>query len=83
MTGKKEIEKQIEDMTKLRPDQLSKEGQKLFNTIMQIVDERDYYKERYLEFNNAFIEGGEKITREELIGKSIMELGTTDLYKED
>lgn len=83
MINKEEIEKQIEEMTKLRPDQLSEEGKKLFNTIMTIIDERDYYKARYNEFNNAFIEVGKKITREELIGKSIMELGMSDLYKED
>ena len=60
--SKEEIEKLIEDMTKVRPEMLNKEGLKLFNTIMKILDERDtliqerdYYKARYNEFNEAFI----------------------------
>lgn len=66
---KEEIEKLIEDMTKVRPEMLNEEALKLFNTIMKILDERDtlikerdYYKARYNEFNNAFIEGGKKLT---------------------
>lgn len=31
------------------------------NAELQI--QRDYYKERYLEFNNAFIQGGEKMAK--------------------
>lgn len=65
MIDKEEIEKLIEEMTKARPDQLSEEGKKLFDTIMTIIDERDYYKARYLEFNNAFIQGGQKLNRSE------------------
>ena len=68
MLSKEEIEKLIEDMTKLRPEMLNEEALKLFNTIMKIIDERDtlikerdYYKARYNEFNNAFIEGGKKL----------------------
>ena len=59
---KEKIEKLIEDMTKVRPEMLNEEGLKLFNTIMKILDERDtliqerdYYKARYNEFNEAFI----------------------------
>lgn len=62
MISKEEIEKLIEDMTKVRPEMLNEEGLKLFNTIMKILDERDtliqerdYYKARYNEFNEAFI----------------------------
>ena len=69
MLNNEEIEKLIEDMTKVRPEMLNEEGLKLFNTIMKIIDERDtlikerdYYKARYNEFNNAFIEGGKKLT---------------------
>ena len=68
MLNNEEIEKLIEDMTKVRPEMLNEEGLKLFNTIMKILDERDtlikerdYYKARYNEFNNAFIEGGKKL----------------------
>ena len=39
--NKKEIEKLIEDMTKLRPEMLNEEGLKLFNSIMKILDERE------------------------------------------
>ena len=58
----KEVENLIEDMTKVRPEMLNEEALKLFNTIMKILDERDtlikernYYKARYNEFNEAFI----------------------------
>lgn len=53
-----EVEELIEDMTKVSPEKLNKEALKLYNTIMRILDERDnlikerdYYKARYLEFN--------------------------------
>lgn len=62
MINKEEIEKQIEDMTKLRPDQLSKEGQKLFNTIMTIIDERDNLKEINEEHQKLNGELQEKLT---------------------
>lgn len=62
MLNNEEIEKLIEDMTKVRPEMLNEESLKLFNTIMKILDERDtlikerdYYKARYNEFNEAFI----------------------------
>lgn len=68
MLNNEEIEKLIEDMTKVRPKMLNEDGLKLFNTIMKILDERDtlikerdYYKARYNEFNNAFIEGSKKL----------------------
>ena len=68
MLSKEEIEKLIEDMTKVRPEMLDDKGLKFFKVIMQLLDERDtlikerdYYKARYNEFNNAFIEGGKKI----------------------
>ena len=67
MLSNEEIEKLIEDMTKVRPEMLNEEVLKLFNTIMKIIDERDtlikerdYYKARYNEFNNAFIKTKEK-----------------------
>ena len=57
-----DIEKLIENMTKVRPELLNKEGLKLFNTIMKILDERDtlikerdYYNARYNEFNDYFL----------------------------
>lgn len=62
MLSNEEIEKLIEDMTKVRSEMLNEEALKLFNTIMKIIDERDtlikerdYYKARYNEFNEAFI----------------------------
>ena len=74
MPTKEEIETLIEDMTKVRPEMLNEEALKLFNTIMKILDERetliierDYYKARYLEFNNAFIEGGKKLNMESML----------------
>ena len=60
--SKEEIEKLIEDMTKVRPEMLNEEALKLFNTIMKILDERDtlikerdYYNARYNEFNDYFL----------------------------
>lgn len=57
-----EVERFLEDMTKVRPEMLSTEALKLYNTIIRIVDERDnlikerdYYKARYLEFNERNI----------------------------
>lgn len=67
----KEIENFIEEMTKVRPEVLNEEALKLFNTIMKVLDERDnlikerdYYKERYLEFNNGIIETGKILNKE-------------------
>lgn len=41
---------------------------KYLNNLEQQIDDlktqRDYYKARYLEFNNAFIQGGRKLTEE-------------------
>ena len=59
---KKEIEKLIEDMTKVRQEMLDNKGLKLFKVIMQLLDERDtlikecdYYNARYNEFNDYFL----------------------------
>lgn len=64
-----EIEQCKKDLTKVRPEMLDDKGLKFFKVIMQLLDERDtlikerdYYKARYNEFNNAFIEGGKKLT---------------------
>lgn len=73
-----EVEKCIKELTEVRPEKLDDKGLKLFKTIMQIIDERnelkkekeelkiqiDYYKARYLEFNDAFIKGGKKLMEE-------------------
>lgn len=65
--NKKEIEKLIEDFTKVRPEMLNKEGLELFNTIMKILDERetliqerDFYKTRYNEFSEFFLKMGKR-----------------------
>ena len=61
-TSNEEVERFLEDMTKVSPEKLNKEALKLYNTIMRILDERDnlikerdYYKARYLEFNERNI----------------------------
>ena len=66
-----EVEQCIKELTEVRPEKLDDKGLRLFKAIMQIIDERDelrvqrdYYKARYLEFNNAFIQGGRKLTEE-------------------
>ena len=35
--------------------------------IENLIKERDYYKARYLEFNNAFIKGGKKLNIEAML----------------
>ena len=32
--------------------------------IEKLTTERDYYKERYLEFNDAFVEGAKKLSKQ-------------------
>ena len=61
----------IKELTEVRPEKLDDKGLKLFKAIMQIIEERDelrvqrdYYKKMYAEFNNAFIQGGRKLTEE-------------------
>ena len=65
-----EVEKSIKELTEVRPEKLDDKGLRLFKTIMQIIEERDelrvqrdYYKKMYAEFNNAFIQGGEKMAK--------------------
>lgn len=64
-----DIEQMIQELTEVNPSHLSKDALRLFKTIMKVLDERDtlikerdYYKERYLEFNNAFT-GGQDYAR--------------------
>lgn len=47
---KEDINNLIEELTKVRPDELSKEGLKLFNKINEIID-----KNRELEENNKLL----------------------------
>ena len=47
-----DIDKLIEELTKVRPDELSKEGLKLFNKINEIID-----KNKELEEENKIIKG--------------------------
>ena len=72
-----EVEKLIEDMTKVRPEKLNEEGLKLYNTIMRILDERDnlkkeneelkiqrdYYKREYSLYNKTLEETGKVLTK--------------------
>lgn len=64
-----EAQKVLDEMQGVRPEKLNGEGKRLFEAVMSIADERDklkeenkelkiqrdYYKARYLEFNDAFI----------------------------
>lgn len=77
-----EVENLIEAMTKVRPEMLNEEALKLFNTIMKILDERenlikerDYYKQRYLEFNDCFLKNNMNIE------KMLKELKRSKLYE--
>ena len=62
MLSKEEIEKFIQEMTEVRPDELNKEALRLYNTIMQILDKNEQletenkelkeYKQRIIELND-------------------------------
>lgn len=39
-----DIDRVLEVMYQVKPEELSKESRKLFNAMMQIIDERDEYK---------------------------------------
>lgn len=41
MLSKEEIEKFIQEMTEVRPDKLNKEGLRLYNIIMKILDKNE------------------------------------------
>ena len=63
-----DIEQMIQELTEVNPSHLNKEAFRLFKTIMNVLDERDtliqerdYYKARYQEFNDAFIQAGKDI----------------------
>ena len=74
----REIEELIQELTEVRPSNLTPEALKLFNTITAILDERkgfkreieelktqrDEYKKMYEKFKKAFIQGGRKLTGE-------------------
>lgn len=47
-----------------QPKYCEKCYQELISQNAMLQQERDYYNQRYLEFNNAFIEGGKKLTKE-------------------
>ena len=47
-----EIEKLIEQLTKVRPSMLNDEALKLFNTIMAILDERDRWRKKIKEIRD-------------------------------
>ena len=44
-----DVEKVLEVMHQVKPDELSKDAKKLFNAIMQIADERDELLQRNME----------------------------------
>ena len=59
-----EVEQCIKELTEVRPEMLDDKGLRLFKTIMQIIDERDYYKAECLKLKNTLIQGGRKLTEE-------------------
>lgn len=52
---KEQAQKVLDELKGTKPEELKGEAKRLFEAIMKIADERDYYKERYNEFNKAFI----------------------------
>lgn len=69
-----EAQKVLNELNNVRPEVLTGEAKRLFEAIMKIADTRDealeenkelkiqkdYYKARYLEFNDAFIKKEDK-----------------------
>lgn len=61
-----DINKFIEEMTNVRPEMLTSEAKKLFNTIIQIIDERNQLLadnqdlKKMIEFNRDYINALEK-----------------------
>lgn len=75
MIDKEEIEEVKKCLKETMCNTYAEGKAKKLNTILQyiseletdketLIKERDYYKERYLEFNNAFVQGGKKLTEE-------------------
>lgn len=69
-----EVEQFIKEIKNVKTEGLNELDDytlKLFKAIVQIIDERDelriqrdYYKKMYAEFNNAFVQGGRKLTED-------------------
>lgn len=49
-----EAQKVLNELQDVYPEELTGEAKRLFEAIMKIADERDYYKTRYLEYTNRF-----------------------------
>lgn len=41
-----EVEKVLDELQEVRPEKLNKDARRLFDAIMRIADERDFYKEK-------------------------------------
>ena len=50
-----EAQKVLDELDNVRPELLNDDAKRLFEAIMRIADERDYYKTRYLEFTDTFV----------------------------
>lgn len=50
----KEVEKVLEELQEVRPEMLTGEAKRLFEAIMKIADERDYYKNKYEQFVECY-----------------------------
>lgn len=73
-----EVEECIKELKKVRPEILNDKGVRLFKAIMQIIEERDelkvqidYYKARYLEFNEGMIAGMKAIKKRDFQAEDI------------
>lgn len=44
--SEKEIQNVLEELNNVRPEILTEEAKRLFETIMRIADSRDYYKKK-------------------------------------
>ena len=52
-----EAQKVLNELQGVRPEMLNAEAKRLFNAIMKIADERDFYKAKYEELTKLYARG--------------------------
>lgn len=47
-----ETEKVLDELNNVRPEKLNKDTKRLFDAIMRLADERDFYRQKYKEYSD-------------------------------
>jgi len=45
-----EAEKVLDELNNVRPEKLNKDAKRLFDAIMRLADERNFYKQKYEDY---------------------------------